>query len=192
MKSKKSDRKDEIYVEYISLSELAKWPRNPKLHDTGMISKSIGRFGFVNPILIDERSGKIVAGHGRLEILQQMQAEGQAPPERIQEDGNDWKAPIIRGLRFNSDSEAEAYLVADNKLVELGGWDDQSLSEILKDLSEQGEDAFDGLGFNQVEIEALTSDKSDSSNVEFPEYDETCSDDIKKIKCPQCNHEFAI
>jgi hypothetical protein len=25
-----------------------------------------------------------------------------------------------------------------------------------------------------------------------PEYDETCADDVKKVTCPECGHEFPV
>ena len=71
---------DKIRIEHIALDELEKWPRNPKDHDLSLIQGSISRFGFVSPILIDETTGKIVAGHGRLESLQKLKQSGQPPP----------------------------------------------------------------------------------------------------------------
>ena len=59
----------EIKVEYISLDELEQWPRNPKQHNLSGIEKSLKRFGFNSPLVIDERTGRLVAGHGRLKTL---------------------------------------------------------------------------------------------------------------------------
>ncbi len=47
--------------------------RNSKDHDVGEISKSVSRFGFVEPLIIDERTGKLVAGHGRLKTLRALE-----------------------------------------------------------------------------------------------------------------------
>ncbi len=82
-------------ISYMALGELQKWPRNPKKHVTKDIVDSIERFGFVQPLVIDERSQRLVAGHGRLEALQQIKSNGGTPPLRINAEDNDW---YVHGL----------------------------------------------------------------------------------------------
>ncbi len=139
-------------LEWMPLAQLQAARRNPKQHSSE-IGTSIGRFGYVEPIVLDERTGRIVAGHGRREALQAMRLRGEAPPAGIRAEGDDWLVPVLRGWASRSDAEAEAYLLASNKLTEAGGWDNQALAELLKDLSAQ--DALDGVGFTDAELEAL-------------------------------------
>jgi len=146
---------NKVKIEYISLEDLQKWPRNPKDHDLGAIHQSMSRFGFVNPFIIDERTGKLVVGHGRLDILQQMKAGGQEPPERITIKDNLWLVPVVRGISFDSDLETEGYLIADNRLTELGGWREDKLSEVLSDLATQGKEMLNGIGFDDDDIDSL-------------------------------------
>lgn len=141
-------------IEFVALSEIVRWPRNPKTHDEPGIEKSIARFGFVNPLILDERTKQIVAGHGRLDVLVKMREAGAPPPDRIRVKKGDWLVPVIRGVRFKSDLEAEAYVIADNKLTEAGGWDDAMLGTILADLAEQ-DAGLEGVGLSQKEIETL-------------------------------------
>ena len=115
---------DGLSIQYVSLTELRRWPRNPKEHDLGMLHSSIARFGFVNPIIVNEGTGCILAGHGRLDTLLQRQASGEPLPQGLRSDNGQWLAPVVRGVSLPSE-EAEAYAVADNRTVELGGWDDQ-------------------------------------------------------------------
>jgi hypothetical protein len=145
---------DELRIEYVSLAELVHWPRNPKDHDLGALSQSFARFGYVNPILIDEGSGRMVAGHGRVDLLWHLRNQGQSAPERVRvgADG-EWAVPVIRGIRFRNESEAEAYLVADNQLVVLGGWHDNDLYDMLKRHLET--DTLDGMGFNAEDVQEL-------------------------------------
>jgi ParB-like chromosome segregation protein Spo0J len=64
------ERRDEsIRIEYLPLATLLKAPRNPKDHDIGLLHDSFSRFGFVEPIALNERTGRLVAGHGRQEAL---------------------------------------------------------------------------------------------------------------------------
>ncbi len=125
---------EDVRIDYVALETLRRWPRNPKLHDLDRLGDSIERFGFVQPILVDERTGQIVAGHGRLEALQKMQGEGRAPPNRIKVEDGTWLVPVLRGVGFENEQEAEAYLLADNRLVETGGWDEKLLLESFKAL----------------------------------------------------------
>ncbi len=55
-------------IEYWDPKRLKVTDGNPKKHDPKQIRllcESIGRFGFLNPIIIN-RKGRVLAGHGRL------------------------------------------------------------------------------------------------------------------------------
>jgi len=146
----------ELRVEYADLGSLVRAPRNPKEHDVGLLRASLGRFGFVTPILLDDATGRIVAGHGRLDALQQLKATGGSPPERVRVEDGRWLVPVIRGVAFASPVEAESYLVADNQTTILGGWDEARLADLLADLAAQ--QALAGTGFDAADVDALLRD----------------------------------
>ena len=154
-----------LKIEYIPLDELIRWPRNPKQHDLGVIHKSMERFGFTSPVLIDENTGRLVAGHGRLDTLMQKMNAGEDLPARIIKEGNMWHVPVIRGLSFKSEQEAEAYLLADNRIVELGGWDEAQLAEVLADLAKDGRELLEGTGYDGDDLDRLSEDYSDFDNM---------------------------
>ncbi len=140
-------------VEYAPLAELeqASWPGNPKAHDIDTIVASIERFGFVSPMLMDEKSQRIVAGHGRVEALSHMYATGEGvPPKGIRSGPGGWFVPVLRGVDFESEQEAEAYLLADNRLQELGGWDNKRLVEMLGHVEN-----WDGTGYTEDDLTSL-------------------------------------
>lgn len=173
----------EIRIEYEPLGALLRAPRNPKLHDYDALGASIDRFGFIQPLTKDERTGFLVAGHGRLETLQRMKAAGDAPPKRVRAEGGEWLVPVVRGVAFKTDAEAEAYLVADNRLVEVGGWDEKSLAGIMADLAKLPEPNLESLGFSQLDFDALlqataptASGSSTSIEVEDDELEEGTDD----------------
>jgi DNA modification methylase len=143
-----------IRVEYMALSELLRAPRNPKHHDINAVLNSFSRFGFVNPVIRDERTGCLVAGHGRLDALQQQKTGREKPPEGIREVSDEWYLPVVRGLEFKDDAEAEAYLVADNQTTLLGGWNEADLAAILSEhaASTRG---LAGLGFDIGDLDEL-------------------------------------
>lgn len=63
-------------IELLEVDALKPAVRNPKDHDLGELMTSIERFGFVDAVVLDERSGRLVAGHGRVEALQAMKKDG--------------------------------------------------------------------------------------------------------------------
>lgn len=141
-------------VEYMPLSELKRANRNPKKHLLVDLRKSMSRFGYTEPVVLDERTGHLVAGHGRLEALQAMHAEGGKPPKGVTAEGDAWLVPVMRGWASENDTEAEAYLLASNQLTIGGGWDDAGLSDILTKLSDM-DGGLDGLGFSQEDLTKL-------------------------------------
>ncbi len=129
-----------LQVIYLPISELHGYERNSRTHSAKQISQicdSIQRFGFTNPILIDE-SKHIIAGHGRLEAAKKMEIE-QVP------------TLTIDGL---TELERKALVIADNRIALNAGWDDEMLALELNDLSASGFD-MDVLGFTGGEIRAL-------------------------------------
>lgn len=193
---KQSKQADEVRVEYRPLAELARWPRNPKGHDIPAIQASIRRHGFINPLVEDERTSQLVAGHGRLESLLTMQQAGEEPPARIKvgPDGG-WLVPVLTGVSFASEQEAENFLLADNRLVELGGWDQAGLTSMLEDL--QHADAIEGTGWSDQEVTAMLlvgtpRPTPAPQDVEFRAYDENDANKIKMAECPSCKHKFPL
>lgn len=144
-------------IEYLPLAELAGNPRNPKTHNLPLLDASMGRFGFVEPIVRDGRTGYVISGHGRKEQLLAMEAEGQDPPDgiRVDESGR-WLAPVVAGWSSRSDAEADAALVALNRTTEVGGWNDEALLELLDGLASSGA-GFDGVGMDESDRDALAA-----------------------------------
>src|SRR5260370_31312905 len=110
-----------VGVEYMPLGAFLSAPRNPKNHDISVIDESYSRFGAVEPIVINEKTARTVAGHGRLDTLQQKKARGEKPPDRIVERDGEWYVPVVRGIEFDSDADAEAYLITSTQSTILGG-----------------------------------------------------------------------
>lgn len=138
-------------IEYVPLDDLQPDPRNPKAHDVATIDGSTERFGYVEPVVVDERTGLLVSGHGRRKTLEAMRARGETPPEGLAtDDEGRWLVPVVRGWASRTDSDASAALVALNRTGELGGWVDDELLSLLDDL-----DDLTGVGYDADSIEAL-------------------------------------
>jgi hypothetical protein len=126
-------------VERRAISSLTPCARNARQHSDAQISQlmaSIREWGWTMPILVDEL-GSIIAGHGRV-LAGELLGLDQVP------------VMVARGW---TEAQKRAYLIADNKLTENGGWDDALLRIELGDLATMG---FAELtGFNEAELREL-------------------------------------
>lgn len=131
-----------LSVDYRLISDLQPDPRNPRRHSARQIkqiAKSIETFGFNVPLLINQQN-QIIAGHGRLAAAKLLQME---------------HVPTL-ALEHLSDSQAQAFLIADNRLTENAEWDDQLLAQQFKELAELDLSfALDTTGFEMAEIDLL-------------------------------------
>ena len=118
-------------------SELIAYVNNARTHSDAQIDQlaaSIKEFGFCNPVLIDSNSG-IIAGHGRVQAAKKLGLD---------------TVPTIE-LSHLSDAQRKAYILADNRLAEKSGWDDELLRLELGALNDLGFDL--GLiGFDDFDL----------------------------------------
>lgn len=131
------------------ISELKPSERNARTHSKKQVHKvadSIRVFGFVNPILVDA-SNEIVAGHGRYAAAKLLGMT---------------VVPVIC-LDHLTPDEVRGYRIADNRLAELAGWDDDLLKLELGHLVDIAFEV-ELTGFETPQIEFFLS--GEQSNVE--------------------------
>lgn len=115
-------------------------PRNARTHSkkqVRQIANSIERFGFTNPVLVDE-TGSILAGHGRVAAAKLLGLT---------------EVPVLC-IGDLSPADRKAYLLADNKLALNAGWDQELLALELQELLDLDFD-LDLTGFALAEIDAI-------------------------------------
>jgi hypothetical protein len=144
-----------LSVVYQDASALKPRTTNPRTHSKKQITQianAIRRFGFTNPVLVDDANG-IVAGHGRVEGAKAVGLD---------------QVPTVR-LSDMSEAEIRAYVIADNRLAENAGWDRALLGLELQYLTELEID-FDVTvtGFDPPEIDILIGDLSLAVNDNDP------------------------
>lgn len=151
-------------IEYVPLPEIQPEPRNPRTHESiEDVKDSILRFGFADPIIHDGRTGRMLAGHGRVEALTDLHARWlNAPadeklvPDGIMVDGDDtWLAPVVYGLSTKDDYEAAGLLIALNRHAETGGWDTPQTLSLLDEIAAEGMAGLTGVGFTDADRDAL-------------------------------------
>ena len=128
----------QLAVKYLPLRQITGYARNAKLHPQSQIDalkKSMQNFGFNNPILID-KSGTIVAGHGRYEAARQLGMS---------------TVPTI-SLGHLTDAQRQAYIVADNRIAEMGSYDEELLAAEIAKIAGFGIDV-EAMGFSTEEVE---------------------------------------
>ena len=157
----------DLTVVYTSLDTLTEYPNNPRHHDTKQLIKiqnSIEKFGFINPILVDEHN-EIIAGHARLAAA------------RL---ANLPQVPVIR-LEHLSTAQKKAYRIADNKLAELGTWSVENLQLEFQELEKLDLDFSLGItGFDMGDIDLILEGKETkadpkANNIPFIPDDEIVS-----------------
>src|ERR1700730_6307951 len=132
-----------MQVEFILVSELRPYPKNARTHSKRQIrqlANSIEKFGFCNPVLVDDEN-QIIAGHGRVEAAKVLGIDA---------------VPTCR-LSHLSEAEKRAYILADNKLAEQAGWDQELLAIELQGLIDLDFDV-DLPGFAIPEIDLILED----------------------------------
>jgi DNA modification methylase len=153
----------DLKIETLPVDSLRPYGRNPRTHSAKQIQQiaaSIEKFGFTNPILVDEEQ-RVIAGHGRIEAAKHLGIT---------------EVPTIR-LEEMTQAQKRAYVLADNKLAENAGWDQELLALELADITKL-ESEFDltVTGFETAEIDILLDaaqahrpDEADN----LPEIDDT-------------------
>lgn len=147
-------------IEYLPLSELMTrlHPDNPKSHDLGAIIQSYQTHGFVASGILDDRTGLFLAGHGRIQALNMMRKQGMGIPDGIRNGGDDWLVPVQVGYSSRNDVQAKAYIVADNKLTVLGGWNEPKLATLLQEVVVSVDVALESTGYDSEELDQLLQD----------------------------------
>lgn len=145
-------------IEVWPIDRLVPYQKNSRTHSqlqVQQIARSIQRFGFTNPILVDSEDG-ILAGHGRLAAARDLGLR---------------EVPVIV-LDHLSQAERRAYLIADNQLALNAGWDTAVLQQEIAALS-LADFELDVLGFDLDELNSILDGDFGTEEQEEEEADES-------------------
>ena len=109
-------------IEHWPIERLLPYIRNPRTHSEAQVAQiaaSIAEFGFTAPILAGSDGG-IVAGHGRLAAARKLGLT---------------TVPVVV-LDHLTPTQRRALVIADNKIAENAGWDEELLRLELAELQE--------------------------------------------------------
>lgn len=174
-------------IENISIDQIEPYENNPRVHNIEELKKSIERYGFNVPIVVD-KNNVIITGHARYKAAKELEME---------------EVKVIQASDL-SEQEVIEYRIADNKISELSEWSMSDLEQELKSAKDLSLVA----GFQPHEIAALFPDFSeahykvysdeDISEVAqereqyFKERNEEVINDYLTIPCEKCGCEFSV
>lgn len=155
------------------ISALRPSPGNPNNGDVDAVVASMLRWGVYAPIIANEDSGEIIAGHTRYLALLELGAK---------------MAPII--YTSADDTEHLGMLMADNKTARLARMDESLEMDAMRRLAESDK-GLAGTGYNEGEMEKMAArlmkQESEPLNINLGGGRENL---IHTITCPNCNYEW--
>jgi DNA modification methylase len=142
---------DALRVEMLSVAALRPNPKNPRKHSSRQLKRLaalIREVGFINPVIVDETK-MILAGHGRVAAARKLGLT---------------EIPVII-FDYLTPAQKRAYLIADNRIAEQAGWDQEllavELGELIELLPAEGLDVT-LTGFEVAEIDLLIANMATS------------------------------
>lgn len=136
-------------VTWENIDKLIPSPKNPNKHPAEQIERlaEIIRYqGFRSPIVVSNRTGHIVVGHGRLEAAKKL---GLTKVPVSYQDFTDW-------------DQEYAHMVADNAIAD---WADLDVGQIKEEISNLGDLDIDLLGMKELEFDE-PAEKKESEDKE--------------------------
>jgi len=157
-------------IQEIDVSKIKPADYNPRsISDEALhgLSKSLEKFGYVEPIVWNKKTGHIVGGHQRLKVLEKTQKKLKVVVVDI------------------SEQDEKALNVSLNNQEISGQWDFDKLGLVLEDIKDF--DSFDELKLDALKLQV------DLKNISVPEDNEEIDEDeIAKTShsCPSCGFEW--
>ena len=155
-------------IVYRNINDLRAYDRNPRNNEPAVdaVAASIQAFGFLVPIVIDEK-GVIVAGHTRLMAARKL---------------NLTEVPTVLADGL-SEEEIRMYRLADNKVAEIAVWDLPLLDERIQDIG----DTMNMMDFGfTLGLGDLNDPNAESRELNPEDFE----DGAFEYECPECGFHF--
>ncbi len=123
-------------TESVPITSVRTYDNNPRIGNIDLIAESLSASGQFKPIVVNERSGMILAGNHTYLAARKL----------------GW-TDIYASFVDVDDETAKRIVLADNKTSDAGEYDDSVLAELLASLP-----TIEGTGYTDVEVEELLKD----------------------------------
>lgn len=167
----------------LGIDEIHPYEKNPRRipeHAVKAVADSLERFGYQQPIVVDENH-VVIVGHTRLQAMKRLGVE------RVQ-------VHVARGL---SPEKVREYRLLDNRAGELSEWEHEKLVMELREFDESLLESY----FPEVdlEIETLEAAQVTEKDIErgaaqaaaVKQQDEA-SGLMTNVECPSCHQHFPV
>ena len=151
IRTSKGQDGDYMNINVVNIDTLIPAEYNPRIElEPGMpeyekLKNSIQEFGYVEPIIVNDRTGKVIGGHQRINVLKDL---GYKEVEVVHVDLDD--------------AHEKALNVALNKIS--GNWDAEKLEDLLRDINLNTDLDIEFTGFDNDELATIFG-----GSVELPE-----------------------
>jgi len=137
-------------IRMVAIDALIPYARNARTHSDAQVAQiaaSIVEYGWTNPVLTDGDKG-VIAGHGRLMAARKLGVK---------------EVPVIE-LAHLTPEQKKAYILADNRIAENAGWDQDLLKLELAELQSLDYD-LSLIGFSQEELDGFFDDAEEGGGL---------------------------
>ncbi|OBS84086.1 site-specific DNA-methyltransferase [Bacillus pumilus] len=162
-------------IKTIPVHKINPAPYNPRIDlqpgdpEYDSLKQSIDKFGYVDPLIWNERTGHLVGGHQRFKVLME-----------------DNPSEILVSVVSLNDQDEKALNVALNKIS--GHWDENKLEKILTELKDNNLD-LETVGFTEEEYEDLLDSVSIENEIVIVEEDNfNVQEALDNIKEPETKY----
>ena len=145
-------------------------PRNARAQDSEVIRDSILRNGVYRPLYVQKSTRYILAGNHTYEALLSLGLE---------------KVPVLE-VDVDDDT-ALRIMLADNRIPDLGRYDDGLLADVLAELAELGPEGLLGTGYALSDVETIIDTLNANTPAPWADVD---TDEETDYKCPKCHYEW--
>lgn len=175
----------------LAIEDIKPYDKNPRKASADAINavkKSIERFGYNVPIVVDEKN-VVLTGHTRLLALKEL----------------GWEKATVLVASDLTDEQAREFRIIDNRISEMSKWDHDLLKDELRAVAAAGEMAdwydeeelegimgsLDEAGASAIAPTQESIDKQKERNEEhYKNRDKEAHDRMVEITCQHCGEKF--
>lgn len=155
----------------VPVESLKPYSRNPRVGDVDAIAESLRVNGQYRPVVVNKRTGEVLAGNHTLKAAQKL----------------GW-SEIAATFVDVDDEQAARIVLVDNRSNDLAEYDDSALVELLQDIEDLA-----GSGFSDEDLESLLVGTGAVVPDFLPAEDEQPRlDQYAPNRCPQCAFEWRV
>ena len=160
-------------IKHVSRSKVKRYDNNPRINSQSVdaVARSIERYGWKQPIVVDE-DFVIVVGDTRYLAAEKLDLA---------------MIPVVVADDLSPEQIRE-YRIADNKTGEISLWDHDRLHEEILALAESEE--FEIPGFDQSELDRIINPPSPDGGESPDGFKEFTGEEETKHECPKCGYKW--